>query len=190
MTEDAAGRELLPSRQDPEAENTMGSGAGAGTMAATRAETGAGTRAETAAGSAAAAPRRFVIRRGPEAETRGATGAEAAAETDPRPATVTHEGRTSPREGPHACPAAARGASAAAQGLAAADQRGSLVARAGAAAAWRATAHVEPDAAGTAVARTADADVPEPVREGAAKVRGLGLRVPAGTPNAPRVQRE
>ena len=47
---------------------------------------------------------------------------------------------------------------------------------------------MEPDAAGKAVAGTANANVMEPVEESAAKVRGRGLRVPAGTPNAPHVQ--
>ena len=64
-----------------------------------------------------------------------------------------------------------------------ADWRGSLVARAGTAATWRAAAHVEPDPAGAPVARTTEADIPESVEEGTAEVPG----VPTGTPNAPRV---
>ena len=58
---------------------------------------------------------------------------------------------------PRACPAVARGASAATPGLAAADRRGSLVAGASTTAAWRPTAHVEPNAARATVALSVSA---------------------------------
>ena len=41
------------------------------------------------------------------------------------------------------------------------------MAKAGTAANWRATTHLEPDAAGAAVAGTKDGDVLDPVKEGA-----------------------
>ena len=56
----------------------------------------------------------------------------------------------------------------------------------------RAAACVEPDAAGAPVATAgaADADVLEPVEEGAAEVRRRGLTVPPSAPNVPGVRRD
>ena len=72
-------------------------------------------------------------------------------------------------DAPRTCPTVAS-AFAAAPGLAAADRRGGLVAWATAAASRKPAAHMEPDAAGVPVAGGADADVPEPVEEGAIEV--------------------
>ena len=100
-TEEAAGRERILSGRNPEAMTAAGAGGGAETAAATRAETRAGTRAKAAAGSAAGAAGGVVNRRCRGAETRGAAGAEAVAETvDPRPVTVARQGHMSPRAPP------------------------------------------------------------------------------------------
>ena len=104
-TEGTAGRKYTPQESDPGAAHAVGAATRGETGAATTAERGAETRAGTAARNVAgaAAARRVETRRSPGDETKGEAEVGATAESaGPRPGTVKRGERTRPKRIPTA----------------------------------------------------------------------------------------